>query len=294
MQEIIVDEEFRTLLPALDQETYAMLEANLLEHGCRDALVLWDGVLIDGYNRYSVCKANNIPFNTISKEFASREEVLIWIISNQISRRNMTTMQISHFRGLHYRAEKKIQGTYERNTSKTENDSGDHSQSTTADRLSGQYHVSPKTIKRDAKVSGAIDAIGEVSNEAKRMILSGEVSIDKKVLEGLSSGSREDLVELATKIEDGTYEKKRPATVAVKADEGSDPPGALSVVHVPSVPESGETDHMSVQQIETAAAQLMDDLFYQLQKYSNQGNAAELKTALRIYINLLEGLLRKV
>jgi hypothetical protein len=45
--------------------------------GCRDPLVLWNGILIDGYNRYKICTENNIPFKTIDKEFASREEVLI-------------------------------------------------------------------------------------------------------------------------------------------------------------------------------------------------------------------------
>ena len=35
---ITIDEEFKGLLPALSKETYAMLEENLLENGCRDAL----------------------------------------------------------------------------------------------------------------------------------------------------------------------------------------------------------------------------------------------------------------
>ena len=33
MPRIIVDEEFKALLPALDKDTYAMLEENLLENG---------------------------------------------------------------------------------------------------------------------------------------------------------------------------------------------------------------------------------------------------------------------
>jgi len=37
MQKIIIDEEFKALLPALDKETYDMLEANLIQNGCRDS-----------------------------------------------------------------------------------------------------------------------------------------------------------------------------------------------------------------------------------------------------------------
>jgi len=108
MRNIVIDEEFRSLLPALDKETYALLEANIIENGCRDALVLWNGtILIDGYNRYAICTAHDIPFKTVNREFNSRDEVLIWIISNQVSRRNLTQMQLSHYRDLHYRKEVK-------------------------------------------------------------------------------------------------------------------------------------------------------------------------------------------
>ena len=108
MTEIIIDEQFRVLLPMLDAETFRLLEENILEHGCIHPLVLWNGILIDGYNRYNICMRHNIPFETIDMEFETREEALIWIISNQVLRRNLTPIQLSHFRRLHYKADKKI------------------------------------------------------------------------------------------------------------------------------------------------------------------------------------------
>ena len=84
MPNIIIDEEFKALLPALDKDTYAMLEENLLKNGCRDSIVLWGDILIDGHNRYEICNKHGIPFNTIGRDFKSREEALIWIISTQV------------------------------------------------------------------------------------------------------------------------------------------------------------------------------------------------------------------
>ena len=52
MQEVAIDEEFRALLPTLDGEKFRLLEESILQHGCRAPLVLWNGILIDGYNRY--------------------------------------------------------------------------------------------------------------------------------------------------------------------------------------------------------------------------------------------------
>jgi hypothetical protein len=75
--QIIIDEEFKSLLPELDKETYSALEENILQHGCRDVIILWDGILIDGHNRYQICLQHDIPFSTIEMEFESRETVII-------------------------------------------------------------------------------------------------------------------------------------------------------------------------------------------------------------------------
>ena len=53
MQEIIIDNEFKFLLPVLDEKAFADLEADILENGIRDSLVLWEGILIDGFDSFS-------------------------------------------------------------------------------------------------------------------------------------------------------------------------------------------------------------------------------------------------
>ena len=108
MRELIIDEEFRTLLPELDSETYALLEENLLVNGCIYPLVVWGDILIDGFNRYSICTEHEFPFDVVSKSFDSRDEVLIWIIANQVSRRNLSSLQLSYYRGLHNTADKRL------------------------------------------------------------------------------------------------------------------------------------------------------------------------------------------
>ncbi len=87
---IAIDNEFKNLIPPLASEEYQQLEANILAHGCRDALVLWDGVLIDGHNRYAICTAHNIPYNVVSMSFDSRDDAIEWIIKNQFGRRNLS------------------------------------------------------------------------------------------------------------------------------------------------------------------------------------------------------------
>ena len=91
---MIIDPEFKALIPPLQAEELQKLEESILQEGCRDALVVWeteDGdVLIDGHNRFAICHKHTIAFKTIYKEFASRQEVKLWMIRNQLARRNLT------------------------------------------------------------------------------------------------------------------------------------------------------------------------------------------------------------
>ena len=50
---------------------------------------MWGNTLIDGHNRYSICQKHGIPFETMQKDFASRDDVLLWMIDTQFSRRNL-------------------------------------------------------------------------------------------------------------------------------------------------------------------------------------------------------------
>lgn len=87
--QIKIDPEFQHLIPPLSTEEYSGLEQSLLDEGCRDALVVWDGTLIDGHNRYEICKRHGIPFETVERFFANRDAAIEWIILNQFGRRNL-------------------------------------------------------------------------------------------------------------------------------------------------------------------------------------------------------------
>ena len=196
MQEIIIDDEFRLLLPPLDKVTYAWLEENILTHGCREPLVLWNGILIDGYNRYEISTKHDIPFNTVAMEFDSRDNVLIWIVSTQVARRNLTPFQLSYYRGLHYNADKRVLKNEggrnqfsERNEVKVQKEPKPLDNST-ATRLAAQYNVSRSTIKRDSQLADAISAIGITSPAAKRDILAGKARVSRKKLCELSGAGR--------------------------------------------------------------------------------------------------------
>lgn len=88
---ISIEPEFRDMIPPLAAEEYTQLEQNLLRDGCRDALSMWHEVLLDGHNRYEICSRHGIPFRTVQIEgLATLEDALLWVVRNQLGRRNLT------------------------------------------------------------------------------------------------------------------------------------------------------------------------------------------------------------
>ena len=93
--ELKIDEEFKTLIPPLSADEFDQLKQNIISDGCREPLVVWNGVIVDGHNRYNICTKNDIPFKVLKKQFEDRNEVIRWIIMNQFGRRNLTPYQRS-------------------------------------------------------------------------------------------------------------------------------------------------------------------------------------------------------
>jgi hypothetical protein len=88
-----IDREFHSLIAPLKPEEQRQLESNLLAEGCRDALVVWKGILLDGHNRLEICARLRIPYGTSNIELPNRESAKLWIEENQVGRRNLTADQ---------------------------------------------------------------------------------------------------------------------------------------------------------------------------------------------------------
>jgi hypothetical protein len=91
---IVVNEALRAYIDPLTPQEYAALERSLLAEGCRDALVLWGDLLIDGHNRYAICQQHGLPFQTVqSTRFQSLEDVHLWMIDQHLGRRSVSDFQ---------------------------------------------------------------------------------------------------------------------------------------------------------------------------------------------------------
>lgn len=147
-----IDPEFHAYIPALSSEERAQLEQNLLEEGCRDPLVVWGDILVDGHNRFEICSRLGIPFATVEKDFPDREAALDWMDAHQLGRRNLSPDARRLLLGRRYNRVKKGDG--ERGPQKLDQSEP----ASTAARLAKEHGVSEATVKRAAKFAEEVEA----------------------------------------------------------------------------------------------------------------------------------------
>lgn len=92
--DITILPELQAYIDPLTPDEYEALERSILAEGCRDALVLWGNVLVDGHNRYRICQQHGVPFQTVhNTAFQSLEDVQLWMIDQHLGRRSISDFQ---------------------------------------------------------------------------------------------------------------------------------------------------------------------------------------------------------
>lgn len=177
MVKLVVDQEFKDLIPPLSAEEFKQLRENIVEDGeVREPIVTWNGVILDGHNRWAIIQENpNIPFKTTEMIFFSRGEAKAWMIRNQLGRRNLPNYERARLalqlKPLLAEEAKKRQG--ERNDLKD---------------ISQNSVKSPVDVQKElAKIAGVshdtihkVDVIEQKApDEVKEKLRKGEVSVNK-------------------------------------------------------------------------------------------------------------------
>lgn len=93
MRDLLIDNELRDLLPPLTKEEYSQLEENILKDGCQSPIITWNNYIVDGHNRYGICKKHKIEFEELKLAYETKDDIIQWMIDTQLGRRNLTPIQ---------------------------------------------------------------------------------------------------------------------------------------------------------------------------------------------------------
>ena len=176
LYELAIDPELRDLIPPLTENERMMLTESIIANGCETPLTVWNGVLVDGHNRYAICHEHGVPFEIREKSFESREEVICWMYRNQIGRRNLNDFQRAEIalklKELYAReAQKRMRHQEDSGVGEPETDRSRGSKPRTMQQLGEMVGVSGTTMKRVQRLAKDAD------EETKRKLRAGEVAI---------------------------------------------------------------------------------------------------------------------
>ena len=179
-KELKIDPELRDLLPPLTDDEYKQLEKNIVENGFDKnfPIMEWNGFIVDGHNRYSICKKHNIEYVVGTLGYKTKDEVMEWMLDIQLGRRNLSPIQ-------RIAVAEKYRPIYERqallNKSLNGGDKKSESQISTT--------PIPKENKIDvrAKLAKTAGVSTDTYSKGKKILDSGNEKLKKETLSGEKS-----------------------------------------------------------------------------------------------------------
>ena len=242
MQNLKIDPEFQSKIPPLTAEERSQLEANILEEGrLLNPLIVWKNIIVDGHNRFEILKEHpEIEYTVLEKEFAGREEAIVWICKNQLGRRNLTPEQRRYLVGKQYEAEKLAHGGSRKMEGDQPSCHGDNlvSQPKTCERIAQENGVNWRSVIRSEKFAQNVDAAEAAVPGTREKILSGKVKPTAAELAAVSSAAPEERPGLVAEI-CRPRQEKRTAREKQAAQEKAAVQDAEAAIPEPPKPTSG-------------------------------------------------------
>ena len=179
---LIVDPEFESQIPPLTEEEFEQLEENIVADGVViHPIVVWNGVIIDGHNRWRIIQKHpSLKYTIHEIRFSDRYAAVVWICRNQLGRRNLTPEQKKYLIGIQYKAEKKSHGgergvTHDEKGLFTSSGQNVHlrSDEKTSERIAAENNVNEKYVRRAEQYADGIDLADEIDPGIRKEILSG-------------------------------------------------------------------------------------------------------------------------
>ena len=210
---LAIDPEFASKIPPLREEELKQLEENILADGVViNPLIIWDGVIVDGHNRYRILQQYpEIQFSTYEKAFSNRYEAIAWICKNQLGRRNLTPEQRKYLIGKQYEAEKQSNGGDRKSSMKKSVGQNDQliERKHTRRRIADENNVNESFVRRAESFANGVDAAEAVEPGIKQSILSGTLKVTNQDVSAIAKAPPEERPALVQQLRQ-TKEPERP------------------------------------------------------------------------------------
>ena len=214
--ELRIDPEFAGRIPPLTEDEFKQLEENILVDGVViNPIIVWNGVIVDGHNRFRILESHpDIQYTIHEKSFDDRFSALAWICKNQLGRRNLTPGQKKYLIGKQFEAEKASHGGDRKSEdAKSKCQFGTLiSSDDTARRIAQENGIGRRSVFRAESFSKAVDIADEIEPGIRLDILSGSIKATAKDVEDIIQAPPAERPQVIEKLRCSPPEKKKEAS----------------------------------------------------------------------------------
>lgn len=209
ISDLIIDEEFESVIPPLTDEEFELLKESALNDGeVYHPLVVWNNIIVDGHHRYKILKEHpEIKYRINKREFENRYEAISWICLNQLGRRNLNDAQKKMLIGRRYKTEKMARGASDgfrgnqhKKSVKGQNVPLPDDVHITSSRIATEMGTNEKTVRRAEKFVDGVDAAEEVLPGVTKDITSGKIKPKQADVAAIAKAPVEERRQLAENL----------------------------------------------------------------------------------------------
>lgn len=203
MVEFVIDPEFRDKIPAMPQEDFDGLRADIIRDGyVRDPLVIWkeENILLDGHHRWRVIQEKpetlGDKFRVDYKSFPDRWAAIAWICANQLHKHNLNDVMRDKLMQEEHDARAKSVGGDRRSKEFSDDQSG-HLKQTTRQIVAKEHGVGEGTVQRAIEFGRGLDKAESVVPGFKTEILTGKTKAPRSQVADIRKAKTDEEVKAA-------------------------------------------------------------------------------------------------
>ena len=310
MDRLIIDPEFRDKIPPLTEDEFSLLEENILSDGAVfSPLIVWDGTILDGHNRYEIIQKHpELTYAVHKLSFANRYEALSWICKNQLGRRNLTPQQKKYLIGQRYEAEKMAHGGDRKSTTAKSTVQNEQlkpkNAAVTRQRIAEDTGSSESYVMRAGWYARGVDAAEEALPGIKQEILTGTIKPTETAVAAVAKADRSERPKLAAALKkprgSGKAASEKPQPVYHKAAPASPRQSTLKQIREisaemerPKAPATEESLLHSIEAEVVSFTELCDHFFQEYPRLLSDARYKQevirIMQTMKQYISKIEG-----
>ena len=177
---LVSDRIFLSLSIPYGPEREEELEKSLLRDGCQEPIIVWDGVIIDGYKRYRICTAEAIEFSVKEMDFPSEEEAISWVCRRRIPENPKHSIPYRYLVGRYYNAQKRIYREVRKQPENVRTIQLNPDWDRVSYYIAEEYNLNHATIENHGTYATWLEQIEDKARPLFNAILSGTIAATRK------------------------------------------------------------------------------------------------------------------